>query len=118
MESTSTTTLTADATAAAGTAPRPLTPGEVAFNYLVFGLSTIASLAFAYYLVTDPTRLTAMWLWIRALPLVVQLLLWLLCLPWMIALWVWNSPWALAIRIVVVAGTLLFAEYLVFPWKP
>jgi hypothetical protein len=105
--------------AAAGTAPkRPLTAGETAFNYLIFGLSTAATVAFAYYLFANPTALTATWDWIRQLPLVVQLLIWALGLPWMIALWIFTRPWALAIRIMLVLGTLAFTEYLVFPWKP
>lgn len=104
--------------AAAATAKKPLTPAEAAFNYLVFGLSTAATAAFAYYLIADPSRLEAVWTWVRALPLVVQLVLWLLCLPWMAVLWVWNAPWALAVRLVLVVGLLVFTEYLVFPWKP
>ncbi len=96
---------------------KTLTTGEVAFNIAIFGLSTVASVAFAYYLVANPSVLTGAWAWIRQLPLLVQLVMWLLLLPWMFALWVWSQPWALAIRIVLVAGTLLFTEYLVFPWK-
>lgn len=115
MDST-TTTRTMESTAAV--VKKPLTPAEVAFNYLVFGLSTAATVAFAYYLITDPTRLADLWTWVRALPLVVQIVLWLLCLPWMLALWVWNAPWALAVRLVLVVGLLVFTEYLMFPWKP
>lgn len=119
METTTTTTTTQTASVAATeTAKRPLTGGEIAFNYLIFGLSTIATVAFAYYLITNPGALDAVWTWVRALPLLVQLVLWLLLLPWMIALWVWVQPWALVIRLVLVVGTLGFAEYLVYPWKP
>jgi hypothetical protein len=110
---------TSAATPAAPTAAtRPLTGGELAFNYLIFGLSTAASIAFAYYLFTDPGRLVELWTWIRQLPILVQILAWLLLLPWMFALWIWVQPWALVIRIALVAGALLFTEYLVFPWKP
>ncbi len=113
-----TTETTATTTATAATAAtRTPNATEIAFNYLMFGLSTVVSIAFAYYLISDPSRLTDAWLWIRSLPLVVQLVLWLLLLPWMIALWVWSMPWALAIRIVLVAGIVLFAEYLLCPWK-
>lgn len=97
---------------------KALSPGEIAFNYFIFGLSTCATAAFAWYLITNPSMLNQAWKWIRALPIIVQLVLWLLALPWMFALWVWSTPWALAVRIVLVVGTLLFAEYLVFPWKP
>lgn len=118
METTSETMVaTATATTTAPAEARPLTAGEVALNYLVFGMSTIASVAFAYYLISDPSRLNDAWAWIRGLPLAVQLAMWLLLLPWMLALWCWNMPWALGIRLVLVVGMLLFTEYLVFPWK-
>ena len=110
METTQTTSMEAT--------PKAPTAGELAFNYLVFGLSTAATAAFAYYLVSDPARLNDAWVWIRQLPIIVQVVMWLLLLPWMIALWIWAQPWALAIRLVLVVGTLLFTEYLVFPWKP
>jgi hypothetical protein len=115
---TTTTTQTATTTAATATIKRAPTATELAFNYLMFGLSTVATLAFAYYLITNPSVLNDAWVWIRQLPLVVQLLAWLLFLPWMFALWVWTQPWAVAIRLVLVVGTLLFTEYLMFPWKP
>jgi hypothetical protein len=113
-----TTTTQVATTAAAEMTKRPLTAGELAFNYLIFGLSTVATVAFAYYLFSNPTVLADIWAWVRQLPLLVQLVMWLLLLPWMLALWIWTQPWALAIRLVLVGGTLLFTEYLVFPWKP
>ena len=113
MDSTTTTI----ETAASLTKPTP-TATELAFNYLMFGVSVAITSAFAYYLLSDPTRLADAWTWIRQLPLLVQLLAWLLFLPWMFALWVMVQPWALAVRLVLVIGTLLFTEYLLFPWKP
>lgn len=91
--------------------------GEKLFSVAVFGLSTAATAAFAFYLLSDPTRLDDMWMWSRSLPLAVQAVVWLLFLPWMIALWIWSMPWAFAVRIVLVVGILLFTEYLMFPWK-
>lgn len=110
-----TTTSMAATTAATKTTP---TAAELAFNYLMFGMSVAITAAFAYYLLGEPSRLTEVWGWIRQLPLLVQLVLWLLFLPWMFALWVLAQPWAFALRLVVVVGTLLFTEYLLFPWKP
>jgi hypothetical protein len=114
-----TTTITeAATTAAAATTKAAPTTTELAFNYLMFGLSTIATIAFAYYLFANPAVLNDAWAWIRQLPIIVQLVMWLLFLPWMIALWIWVQPWAVGIRFVLVLGTLGFAEYLLFPWKP
>lgn len=93
------------------------TPGEQAFTLFVFGMGLVVSGAFAYYLVTDPSKLTDIWQWTRSLHILVQLVLWLLFLPWMAALWLWALPWALPIRLVLVVGTLLFTNWLLWPWK-
>lgn len=112
-----TTTATATTSTASTTGWATQSAGEKVFSVTVFGLSTAASAVFAYYLFTDPTRLTDLWSMIRALPLVVQLVVWVLCLPWMIALWMWSMPWAFAVRLVLVLGMLLFTEYLMYPIK-
>lgn len=119
MESTATQTIknAATNTAAAASGWASQTPGEKLFSLLVFGLSTAATAAFAYYLFTDPARLTDLWQWSRALPLVIQAVIWLLFLPWMIALWIWTSPLAFAIRIVLVVAMLVFTEFLMYPFK-
>lgn len=109
-----TTTQAATVTTTAATA----TTGELIFNIAMFGLSAAATLAFAFYLLTEPSRITDAWHLIRGLPLIAQLALWALLLPWMIALWVWALPWALPLRLVLVVGILLFINYLLFPWKP
>lgn len=111
---TATATTTA-ATTATGWAAQTL--GEKLFSVTVFGFSTALTVAFAYYLFNEPTRLTELWTASRALPLAVQAVLWLLCLPWMIALWMWSMPWAFAIRLVLVLSMLVFTEYLMFPVK-
>ena len=107
-------------TKAASVATSAATPtaGELVFNIAMFGLSAAATLAFAFYLLTEPARLNEAWNVVRGLPLIVQLAMWALLLPWMIALWVWTLPWALWIRLVVVIGVLLFTNYLLYPWKP
>lgn len=93
------------------------TAGEKAFSLMVFGLSTAVSVAFAYYVFTDPARLVEVWEWSRSLHILLQASLWLLCLPWMIALWIWASPLALAIRLVLVLAILAFTEFLMYPFK-
>lgn len=93
------------------------TPGEQLFSLLVFGAATALTVAFAYYLFADPGRLVSLWEWTRSLPLVVQAVIWLLCLPWMIALWIWTSPLAFVVRLVLVVAMLVFTEFLMFPFK-
>lgn len=93
------------------------TAGEAAWSISMFALSIVATAAFSYYLITEPTRLNEVWEWTRSMNILVQGVIWLLFLPWMLALWFWVMPWALPIRIVLVVGTLGFATWLLFPWK-
>lgn len=112
-----TTTIETTVAASAGRGWADQTAGERMFSLGVFGLSTAIGVAFAYYLFADPTRLTMVWEWTRSLPLLVQLVVWLLFLPWMAALWIWTLPWAVPVKMVLVIGTLLFTEYLMWPFK-
>jgi hypothetical protein len=84
---------------------------------VMFGLSMVLSLAFGYYLATDPSRLADVWIWVRSLPLMVQVVLWLVLLPWMLSLWILSMPWALGVRIALVVVLLVVSEYLLLPWK-
>lgn len=93
------------------------TAGEAAWSISVFVLGLGVTAAFGYYLAADPTRLTAAWEWTRSLNIFLQLLIWLLFLPWMAALWIFVQPWAAPIRIVLVVGTLAFTNWLLWPWK-
>jgi hypothetical protein len=82
---------------------------------LVVVVSFAMTLAFGYALLTDPSKLTEAWVWVRSLPLMVQLLMWALLLPWMLALWVWSLPLAVWLRVAIVVAIVLFADFLVFP---
>jgi hypothetical protein len=84
---------------------------------IMFGISALVTLAFGYALIADPSRLTGAWVCVRTLPLVIQIVLWLILLPWMGALRVWTLPLALWVRVLVVVVILGVAEYLLFPWK-
>jgi hypothetical protein len=55
-------------------------------------------------LVREPARLDAAWSRLRAMPLVVQALAWLLLLPVVAGLWVWHTGWPRVTRVVVLAG--------------
>lgn len=93
------------------------TLGEKLFSLLICGLGAAVSAMFAYYLITDPGRLSEAWAWTRSLPWWAQGLIWLLFLPWMIALWVWTLPWAMPVRLVLVIGILAWTTWLLYPWK-
>jgi hypothetical protein len=64
-------------------------------------------LGFIAALVANPAVLDAAWDAIASLPLVVQVVAWLLFLPLMGGLWVWTTDWSLLIRVglvVAIAG--------------
>lgn len=84
---------------------------------IMFGISALVTLAFGYALITDPSRLTDAWMVVRSLPLVIQIALWLIFLPWMAALWAWSLPLDSWMRALIVVAILGVAEYLLFPWK-
>jgi len=82
------------------TAPIPLLASSGAL-LLVFAALW---LALGYALVRDPSRIDRAWRRLRALPLLVQVLAWLLFLPVLAGVWVWRRGWPLATRAVLVAG--------------
>lgn len=112
-----TATLSTETTASVVRGFAEQTPGEQLFSLAVFGLGVVMTALFAYFLVTDPARLAAVWTWTRSLPLVVQGVIWLLFLPWMVSLWFWVMPWALPIRLVLIVAALAWTNWLLWPWK-
>jgi uncharacterized membrane-anchored protein len=84
---------------------------------LMFGLSVLVTLAFGYALIADQSRISDVWVWVRGLPLAIQIVLWLLLLPWMVALWAWTLPLTLWVRVLMIVVILGAAEFLLFPWK-
>ena len=70
-------------------------------GFVIFGVLWVA---FAYAVVTRQPGLEETWQAIRALPLIVQLVAWLLFLPVMLGMWVWETTWPLVMRVVLVAG--------------
>lgn len=71
---------------------------------IAFVLFAVLWVGFAIALVTSQGSLDAAWQWVRALPLVVQGLVWLLFLPVLAALWIWETTWPIVLRLVLVAG--------------
>jgi ABC-type amino acid transport system permease subunit len=53
--------------------------------------------------------------WVRSLPLLVQLLVWLLFLPVMAGLWVWETTWPVVVRLLIVAGLAGWSLYMFLP---
>ena len=68
---------------------------------LVFGALWVA---FAAALVRDPARLDAAWRRVRAMPIVVQALVWLLFLPLLAGVYLWRRTWPRVARLTLVGG--------------
>ena len=90
---------------------------EMAFNIFVFTLFTLLWLAFSALLFRREMLINT-WQSIRRLPLLVQLLLWLLFLPVVLGLWIWQSSWPLWLRLVLVAGLAWWNVFVFFPRPP
>ncbi|MEO7295575.1 MAG: hypothetical protein ABIZ57_05495 [Candidatus Limnocylindria bacterium] len=78
--------------------------GFLAETGLLFVIFALIWLAFGAALLFSQGSLDAAWQTIRGLPLLVQLIAWLLFLPVMIGLWVWETTWPLILRLFVVLG--------------
>ena len=61
---------------------------------------------FAYLAVAVPGGLSGVAVWISSLSPVLQVVMWLLLLPYMMAAWVWDSTWELWMRVAAL-GTLV-----------
>lgn len=71
---------------------------------IAFVVFAILWIGFGYALVTSQGSLDAAWQWVRALPLLVQGVVWLLFLPVVVALWIWETTWPIILRLILVAG--------------
>ena len=61
-------------------------------------------LGFAVALVVNREWLDLLWTWVRELPPVAEIIIWVLFLPIMVALWFWESTWPDVLRFVGFAG--------------
>ena len=69
-------------------------------------LSTYAIVIFAMLwvgfviaLIVNREWLDLLWNWVRALPSVTEIAVWVLFLPGMVGLWVWESSWSAFVRL-------------------
>jgi hypothetical protein len=71
---------------------------------VLFAVFAFIWVAFAAGLIWSQGSIDQAWATIRALPLVVQIVVWVLFLPVMVGLWVWETTWPLVLRLILVAG--------------
>jgi hypothetical protein len=76
----------------------------MAENGILFAIFAVIWVAFAAGLLFSQGSVDQAWQTIRDLPLVVQIVVWILFLPVMIGLWIWETTWPLIVRLVLVVG--------------
>ena len=79
------------------TAPRVLST----YAILVFVLLWVG---FVIALVVNPEWLSLFWNWVRELPIVAEIIIWILFLPILVGLWTWESSWPALVNLLVLAG--------------
>ena len=76
----------------------------LATSGFLFAIFAIIWVAFGAALIWSQGSLDQAWQAIRELPLIVQIVVWLLFLPVMIGLWVWETSWPIVVRLVLLFG--------------
>ena len=71
------------------------------YAILIFAILWVG---FALALLVNPEWLDLLWNWVRALPTVAEILVWLLFLPIVVGLWIWESSWPALARLLAFAG--------------
>jgi ABC-type amino acid transport system permease subunit len=71
---------------------------------VLFAIFAVIWVAIGVGIVWSQGSVDAAWASIRDLPLIVQLVAWLLFLPVMAGLWVWETTWPLVVRLIVLVG--------------
>jgi len=79
------------------TVPRVLST----YAFVIFALLWVG---FAVALVVDHEWLDLLWNWVRALPLMAEIIVWVLFLPIMVGLWIWESSWSALVRFLGFTG--------------
>ena len=76
---------------------------------------------FAVALVANREWLDLLWDWVRALPLLAEIIVWVFFLPIMVGLWIWESSWSDLVRLLAFAGivgwTLIAVSSFVRYWR-
>jgi hypothetical protein len=78
--------------------------GWAAENGVLFLVFLALWIGFGVALVWSQGSLDDTWRYIQSLPLLVQLVAWLLCLPVMAGLWIWETTWPFLVRLTLVGG--------------
>jgi hypothetical protein len=85
------------------------------FNVLAWLLFTVLWTGVLAALAFSPATLDEVSASVRRLPLVAQVVVWLLFLPIMLGLWIWQRAWAPPIRLILLLAIAAWNLFLFFP---
>jgi hypothetical protein len=71
---------------------------------VLFAVFAALWIAFGVGLIWSQGSLDEAWQAVGSLPILLQLVIWVLFLPVMVGLWVWETSWPIAVRLLVVLG--------------
>ena len=71
---------------------------------ILFAVFAVIWVVFGAGLIFSQGSVDQAWQTVRGLPLIAQVIVWVLFLPVMIGLWVWETSWPLIVRLVLVVG--------------
>ena len=83
------------------TVPRVLSTYAILILAIMWG-------GFAVALVVNLEWLDLLWNWVRALPSVAEIIVWVFFLPIMVGLWIWESSWPALVRLLAFAGIVVW----------
>ena len=61
-------------------------------------------IGFAIALIVNREWLNLLWNWMRALPSVAEIIIWVFVSPIMVGLWIWESSWSALVRLLAFSG--------------
>ena len=73
-------------------------------NIYAIVIFAVLWVGFVIALVVNREWLDLLWNWVRALPSVAQITVWVLFLPGMVGLWTWESSWPVLVRLLAFGG--------------
>jgi hypothetical protein len=68
----------------------------------LFGIFLILWFAFGAALILNHGALDGVWQWLTGVPIILQVILWVVFLPITVGLWIWESDWDLWLRLLTI----------------
>ena len=73
-------------------------------SFYAIAIFVVLWVGFASALIVNREWLDILWYSVRELPLVAEIIVWVLFLPIMVGLWIWESSWPAFVRLLGFAG--------------